>query len=336
MVNKFQIVAEVAQGYLGKRNLCEDFIMASSKAGATAIKFQVVYADELCTQDYKYFKLFKSLEMKNEEWIKINAFSKKNNIELFLDIFGEKSLKLAEKLKIKTIKVHPTDIDNVGFLKKIALSNIKNIILGVGGYEYKKIVDAIKLFGNNKNLIIMHGFQGYPTLEEENNLYRINFLKNNLNKKNISFAFADHTLPESKYNYLPSIIAIGQGVKLIEKHITISKILKMEDYESAFNPDEFNNYVNLINISNKILGEKNQTKKQFYLSDKEKKYLKEIRRSYIAKRKIPKNTKIDLQMLVLKRSSNKKSLSTKYNILNKTLLKTKNKNQVILFSDIKK
>ncbi len=61
-MNKIEIIAELAQGFEGNCMKARLLIQA-----AAAAKFQMVYADELATSDYKYYDLFKSLEMKDEE-----------------------------------------------------------------------------------------------------------------------------------------------------------------------------------------------------------------------------------------------------------------------------
>ena len=60
MDKNLDIIAEIAQGYMGDITLCKKFIEAASNASATSIKFQLVYADELSTKDYKHYKLFKT------------------------------------------------------------------------------------------------------------------------------------------------------------------------------------------------------------------------------------------------------------------------------------
>ena len=60
---KIEIVAELAQGFEGCAKQAKLLIKAAAKAGADAAKFQLVYADELATEDYEYYNLFSSLEM---------------------------------------------------------------------------------------------------------------------------------------------------------------------------------------------------------------------------------------------------------------------------------
>ena len=57
---KVDIIAEIAQGFEGDFQKAKLFINAASKAGANCVKFQLVYADELATPDYQYYKLFKT------------------------------------------------------------------------------------------------------------------------------------------------------------------------------------------------------------------------------------------------------------------------------------
>ena len=63
-----EIIAEVAQGYEGNPALARLLARGAVRAGADAVKFQLVYADELATPDYLYYDLFRGLEMKSEAW----------------------------------------------------------------------------------------------------------------------------------------------------------------------------------------------------------------------------------------------------------------------------
>jgi N,N'-diacetyllegionaminate synthase len=329
-----EIVAEVAQGYLGKFDLCKTYILSSAKAGANAVKFQLVYADELATKDYKYYKLFKSLEIKFNDWKKLKKIAKQNNVDIYFDIFGKKSLSVAENLGVKGIKVHPTDLTNYNLLKEVHRSKINKIIIGVGGFPKNDILKAVQIVKNSNNKIcIMHGFQGYPTLNQDNDLGRVLYLKNFYNyDKHINYGFADHVLPSQSNSHLASVLAVGIGCTVIEKHITISKVLKMEDYESAYNPDEFKDFISIIRESEMIINRKNLNK--FKLSKKEKKYSSAIIRNFIAIRNIKKNSILKNHMFNLKRSPNPKALKSTSNIENKITKRNIKKNNPLQKADI--
>ena len=98
---KVEIIAEMAQGFEGSYNQAKLLVKAAASAGANAVKFQLIYADELATNDYLHYNLFKSLEMSDEDWNSINKYSEKNKIQLYLDIFGNQSLNLCQKLVLE-------------------------------------------------------------------------------------------------------------------------------------------------------------------------------------------------------------------------------------------
>ena len=169
---KLKIIAELAQGFEGNFEQAKLLIKAASSSGADIAKFQLVYADELATSDYKYYSLFKKLEMRDKDWRDLVLFSKENKIELYFDIFGKKSLDLCEKIGVTGIKLHGTDISNEGLLDIVSKSNIKHVLLGAGGAHFDEIKLALSIL-NNKKVTILLGFQSYPTPTADNHINRV-------------------------------------------------------------------------------------------------------------------------------------------------------------------
>ena len=62
MKNKIKIIAEVAQGYEGDKKIADLLLKGAIKSGADIVKFQLIYADEISSIKYEYFKFFKSLD----------------------------------------------------------------------------------------------------------------------------------------------------------------------------------------------------------------------------------------------------------------------------------
>ena len=100
------IIAEAAQGYEGDAGLARALVRAAAGAGADALKLQLVYADELCTGDYKHHALFRSLEMADEIWLELANYAQAQKIALMLDVFGPRSLALAIRLGAAAVKIH--------------------------------------------------------------------------------------------------------------------------------------------------------------------------------------------------------------------------------------
>jgi len=306
---KTQIIAEIAQGFEGNPVYSKLFVKAAAKAGADAVKFQLVYADELATPDYKYYDLFKSLEMPDDAWENISNLAKENSIELYLDIFGEKSLHLADQIGAVSIKIHGTDIANKRLLKLVHQSNVKQVILGVGGALQSEILVALDIL-KNKQIILLFGFQSYPTANSDNQLKRIEWASQVFSRvhPSIKIGFADHANPETNIHLGLGAMAIGFGAEVLEKHLTLTKSLKMEDHESALNADEFLEYVNFIHECTSAIGNVNNID-DFGMSESELGYRKMIRRHVVAIDSISKGELIVAENLVLKRTSSSLALT---------------------------
>tara|TARA_A100001011_G_C14316411_1_gene848177 strand:- start:108 stop:1115 length:1008 start_codon:yes stop_codon:yes gene_type:complete len=323
--NKINIIAEAAQGYEGNFNLSKKFITESKKSEATSIKFQLVFADELATKNYQDYEIFKKIEMKPSQWIYLRKLALKKKISFILDIFGDLSLSLAKKMNVDGIKIHPTDLNNTQFLKKISKKKFKKIFLGVGGGTLTEIKRALKILPKKKT-VIMFGFQSYPTPTKTNQIIRIAKILKILKNGEYELGFADHSIPNTLSEYVPSILAIGAGCLHIEKHLTLPYHRKLEDWESAYKPKEFKKYVKLLNISNGAMGKIDYKKNDFSMSLNEKNYLKKVRRKIILNRELNKNTKIKIKYIDLKRSPDESALTNIKDILGKRLKKNISKN----------
>ena len=322
-----KIIAEIAQGYEGDFKQSKLFIKAASSAGADAVKFQLVFADEICTKEYKYYNLFKSLEMGKEKWGLLNEYSNNLGIEFIVDIFGYKSLKTAEEIGLKTVKVHATDLTNIDLIKKISLSKISTVILGAGGSYINEIEDVVKIL-NDKKLEILLGFQGYPTKIEDNNISRISFVNKKIRKihQNFKIGFAAHPTAEDFQN-LVSVTAIGSGAEVIEKHLTLGKVMKIEDYESALNPDEFFDFVKRLKASFSAYGSYNNPK---LLSKSEENYRNFARKDIVALVDLDKNTVIAKDHIALKRTGNVDAIKSLDFVIGKELTISLKKDQPFL------
>lgn len=317
---KVEIIAELAQGFEGSKDQAKLLAIAAAKAGADSAKFQLVYADELATDDYQYYDLFKNLEMTDEDWIDVKQTCELNNIELIFDVFGELGLNLAIKLEVKTIKLHATDINNVGFLRSLSKSPIERIMLGAGGAYEKEIKNAIEILAK-KNIILFHGFQGYPTSIEENQISRINLWESIYsNYQNVDFGFSDHVDPMSPTNISLPAFAVGKGALFLEKHLTLGSCMELEDHESALNPDQFKIFVNSINDISIAYGTYSEDN-DFGMSDSENKYRKNIRRHAVIKKDLKIGEIINADHVTLKRTSEVNAITDLEEIYGKKIIK---------------
>ena len=298
-----EIIAELAQGFEGRPEQALLLLKAAAAAGADAAKYQLVYADELATPDYKYYDLFKSLEMDDDTWESLAAKALGLGIQMHLDIFGTRSLQLAERIGVAAVKLHGTDITNVGLLEDVARSNLSRVLLGAGGAYSSEINQALRIL-NAKQVVVILGFQGYPTPNEANQIDRVRLLFDWFGSEypTVSIGFADHASPEGPLRYSLAATAIGAGARVIEKHLTLGRGMRLEDHESALNPDEFSEFSRVIHDCMQAIG-KSIKVEDFNMSEAEKEYRNMIRRHVVAKRNLSEGSKIRPEDIVLKRTS---------------------------------
>ena len=308
---KVEIVAELAQGFEGSLEQTKLLVKAAAKAGANAAKFQLVYADELATPDYQYYDLFTDLEMTDDQWSDVKSFCDSYDIELILDVFGIKGLKLVEKLHIKTIKLHATDINNIGFLSDISESSIERVMVGTGGAYVDEIKRAVDILGS-KTVVLFHGFQGYPTEISENQISRLDVLADIFSGyNNVDIGFSDHVEPTNISCITVPAYAIGCGATSLEKHLTLGCCMELEDHEAAMNPDQFKVFVESIRDIELAHGSSDLTN-DFGMSAKEKQYRENIRRHVVTAKELTMGQEIQTTDVLLKRTSS----STAYMDLN--------------------
>jgi N,N'-diacetyllegionaminate synthase len=329
-----QIIAELAQGFEGSPEQARLLLRAASSSGANAAKFQMVFADELATSDYKYYQLFQSLEMSDEVWKGLADYSKELNIELHVDIFGERSLKLAEKIGVSAIKLHGTDIANLGLLNHVKNSSIKKVLLGAWGGYFSEINQAISILPG-KEVVILLGFQGYPTPDDANQMARIRLLTETykINYPTVSIGFADHASPDGLLSIALPVLAMGIGATTLEKHLTLGKSMKLEDHESALNPDEFLEFTQTVRNCEKAIGNFVEVE-NFGMSQSEEDYRKMIRRHVVANRNLLVGESIGSADLVLKRTSSDRAITDLHVMYQKILRRTVDRNSPIILDDI--
>jgi N,N'-diacetyllegionaminate synthase len=301
-MSTIEIVAELAQGFEGDVVQAALLVKAAAAAGADAAKFQMVYADELAAPDYQHYRLFSSLELDDHAWDQLMQLATRKGVALQADVFGPRSLALAERLGIQTIKLHPTDVANRGLLTAVAASAIPRVLLGAGGTHLAELTTALELLAK-KAVVVLLGFQGYPTATEDNQIARVSYLREWLHRHHpqVAVGFADHAAPESPLRYALAAVAVGAGASVIEKHLTLGRNMQLEDHESALNPDEFGEFVATIRACHAAMGMVAATD-DLGMSAAEDTYRRTIRRHVVATRHLAAGTRLSPDDVGLKRT----------------------------------
>lgn len=327
------VVAELAQGFEGSEEQAKLLVRAAFACGADAAKLQLVYAHELATPDYKYFSLFESLELSDRAWCRIVAYARTLPIDVHFEIFGSQSLALAEQLT-ESVKIHPTDMTNLRLLDELASSSINTVYLGVGGATRSEIFQAATRL-RDKSIVLILGFQGYPTPVAANQLTRINILKSMFGDgENVRVGFADHSAPDDLTAYGLPAMALGMDVSVIEKHLTLGKVIEMEDHESAFNPDEFKSFREMLDACAEARGEPT-AEEDFGMTESEIDYRNAVRRQVVTRQAISQGTRLTADHICLKRTSLEDSLDNLQHAYGQVLVRDVPANVALHRSDLR-
>ncbi|MBF0119198.1 MAG: N-acetylneuraminate synthase family protein [Desulfobacterales bacterium] len=186
----------------------------------------------------KYFELFKKLEWPEDNWKELVDYAHEQGIKFFADVFGTCTADMLLRIGVDGLKIHGTDMRNTRLLKHLAYINLPQLLsLGGGNIEEAKRALTLLKYGDKKvPIILMHGIQSYPIRVEDTNFGKMIYFRDQLS---LPVGFADHIDGDHPLNFGLCAMAIGLGAKVIEKNITISRVLKIEDYESALIPDDF-------------------------------------------------------------------------------------------------
>jgi len=329
-----EVIAELAQGFEGRPEQARVLLHAAATAGATAAKYQLIYADELAAPDYKHYDLFRTLEMSDETWRGLAAEAARVGIGLQVDIFGQRSLALADTLGLDAVKLHPTDVANVGLLQSVAASATRRVLLGAGGTHAGELDAALTIL-RDKSVVVLLGFQTYPTPDEDNQIARVRLLIERLKRDHptVRIGFADHASPETPLRFALAATAVGAGATVIEKHLTLGRVMKLEDHESALNPDEFAEFVRTIRSCALAVGESTDAT-DFGMSASERGYRTTIRRHVVAARDLAAGTVLSPADVILKRTSADTPLTDVTAVYTRTLSRAVAANTPVLSGDL--
>ena len=294
-MGRLRIVAEAAEGYAADWGKELALVELAARAGASAIKFQLLHPDELLVPAHPLYGLVGDLQLPPERWHAVAERAGAMEIELLLDVFGRQGLELAGELGVAAVKVHSSDMLNEALLREVAASAVPEVLVSAGGTGVEEVGRAVALL-SGKPVTVVLGFQAYPTPVAENRLRRLALLREEL--PDVTLGFADHTgKDEDAATWLPAL-AIALGATYVEKHITVAHVLRDPDHESALAPDRFAQFVASMRRAEAALGEPAAADE---MGEAERAYRLKMKKHVVAARDLPAGQRLGPADLALKR-----------------------------------
>ena len=250
-----KLIAETAWHHDGDFDFMSDLVEnLINNSAADFIKLHITLDfDEYMLSDHPGYKFLAGKALKREQWQvlieKINTSSKK----LMLLFNDSKAIEFGMKFNPELIEIHSVCLNDFHLLTSLKKYNDRSIplALGIGGSTLYEIENAIS-FMETDNIVLIHGFQNYPTNYSDINFKRIRRIMNLY--PNFRHGYADHTAWDEPNNNLISLMGAALGMDYVEKHVTTRIGEERTDWQAAIGIDQFNKLVDDIKILDQCNG----------------------------------------------------------------------------------
>lgn len=230
------IIAETAYIHQGDPDYIYSLIERLSLVKCCdAIKYHVLIdVDSYITPAHELYSLYMTNKFLPELWTSIIEKTCAGGFECIVLADEIKAIDYVKKHidYVHAIELHAIALNNIEMLERVKDIDVP-IILGVGGSQVEDIDFALQYL-DRKEILLMHGFQNYPTQYQYINLKRISKLKD---KYNAPVGYADHTSWDDPLNETITLAGFMSGANILEKHVAVNVGEERIDYNSAISID---------------------------------------------------------------------------------------------------
>ena len=232
-------IAEIGINHNGDMKVCKKLIDVAVEAGCNAVKFQKrdiksVYSKEFLDspRESPWGKTQRDqkmgLEFGKEEYLEINSYCKKKNIDWFASAWDLNSQLFLREFSCKYNKIASAMLVNIELLKMVAEEK-KYTFISTGLSTLKDIEAAVNIFKkNNCPFELMHCVSTYPMKIADANLKTIETLREKFKCK---VGYSGH-----ETGLVVSHAAAALGISSIERHITLDRAMYGSDQAASLAP----------------------------------------------------------------------------------------------------
>jgi N,N'-diacetyllegionaminate synthase len=246
------------------------------------------------------YPMLSDIELSHTDWKHLIEYSKTKypKMEVLAFVAEHKSIPFIDSLSIDGYKLSSSDLSNPIMLEAVAQTQ-KKIHLSVGAstlVEIQLAVENVMRISSSK-IALMYGYQNFPTRNDDVHLNYMNKLRQMFE---LPVGYQDHSDADTPLAFWLPAAAVGFDCDILEKHITHDRSFKGIDHESALNPTEFKNFIEMVKSIDEAKGK--STPRRF--SSDEERYRKLFKKSIVASRAIRKGSVITADDMLFLRSEN--------------------------------
>jgi len=242
---KLFIIAEIGSNHCGKKKLAFKAIDEAKKSGADAIKFQTIDFKEIYEKPREYERRYPNIKIPISWYPALYKRAKKKKILISTSPTYLKAIKEVKNY-IDFFKIASPQSTGFNQIIEEIIKTKKKFIISTGYCDEKRIKQLIKKI-KKKNCAILHCISDYPPKNKSINMNYLNKLKK-ISK--LPVGFSDHTVGDEA-----SILAIGQGATIIEKHVRLKETDRASpDFKNSMEFSTFKQFVRKCHTSFQMLG----------------------------------------------------------------------------------
>jgi N-acetylneuraminate synthase/N,N'-diacetyllegionaminate synthase len=297
------LIAEIGVNHNGSLELAKRMIVEAKRAGADCVKFQSFKAERVVTrgaQKAQYqlsstdpaesqFEMLRKLELPESFYPELLAVCEQQGVLFLSTPYSEEDVDLLSRYNVQAYKVASAMCVEPVFLRRLGKEG-RPVILSTGMATLGEVEDGIQALreGGTQDIILLQCTTDYPARLEDANIRAMRTLADAFG---LQVGFSDHTQSSTA-----SVLSVGFGARVIEKHFTTDKTLPGPDQATSANPEEFAELVRAVREVELVLG--NPVKGP---SERERVNSRGMRRSVVSRVAIPAGIQITADMLTCKR-----------------------------------
>lgn len=245
-----RVIAELGINHDGDLEKASKLISVAQESGCWGIKFQYrnlerayFYAQTKQASGSSEIgdEIVRAEVMRNHlspnEISDLAKFAKGLGLEVGISFFIEEDFYDFTDLQHQLFGFYKTpsaELLNIALIQKL-LDTSKTVLISLGMHSEIEISGTLERISSHQNWIPMHCVSNYPVALHNARLGYISYLKDEWQRP---VGYSSHDL-----NWETSILALGLGATVIERHLTLDKQAAGLDHSSSSTPEEFSKLV---------------------------------------------------------------------------------------------
>lgn len=253
------VIGEAGLNHNGNLDSAKRLIDIAVSAGCDCVKFQRRTVSELTTDDLldkednrfptlgnTYREIRERHEFSADEFKELVGYAGGRGIICLCTPFDIPAVDFLEQFNLPAYKVASHSVTNLPLLQYLSTIG-KPIIMSSGMCTFEELSSAVEVFrAADVPLAILHCVSAYPTPPSHQNMKMIGKLGDRFG---VPVGYSGHEI-----GMLPTLLSVGLGATIVERHITESHGLEGFDHKLSLNGQELEELVQGIRSVESMMG----------------------------------------------------------------------------------